>query len=66
MNRGTITHPGDRAKIKKAFWQVKALGFSKHAAAVIVAELCNDNPSRAAIYIMKLARKLHPNPKYPA
>jgi hypothetical protein len=64
--RGTITDPGDRAKIKKAFWQIKALGFSKHAAAVIVTELINGNPSPAAIYILKLARKLSPNPKYPA
>jgi hypothetical protein len=64
--RGTITHPGDRAKIKKAFLQIKSLGFSKHAAAVIVAELANGNPSPAARYALKLARKLNPNPKYPA
>ncbi len=62
----TITHRGDRAKIAKAFWQIKLLGFSKHAAAEIVAELANCNPSPAAIYILKLARKLNPNPEYPA
>jgi hypothetical protein len=60
-----ITDPGDRAKIKKAIWQIKSLGFSTTAACVIVAELINGNPSPAAIYVLKLARKLHPNPKYP-